>query len=86
MQYADAEKYHVFTMTVVVDPAGIKLILKSQIMSKGARISSVHHRGSISTKKISGKIMWRQVSFKVFDPCWEIGRYTDIISLAVTYS
>jgi hypothetical protein len=80
VQSADAEKYHVVTMTVVVFPSGIKLILKSQIMSKGASISSVRHRGSITTrtKKISGKIMWRQVSFKVFNPCKEIGRYTVI--------
>jgi hypothetical protein len=85
VQRADAEKYNVVTMTTVVVPAGIKLILKSQIMSKGARISSVRHSESITTKKISGEIMWRQVSFEVFDPCWEIGRYTDIhiISLAV---
>jgi len=74
VQSADAEKYHVVKMTVVVVTGGIKLILKSQIMSKGARISSARHRGSITTKKISGKIMWRQVSFKVFDPYWEIGR------------
>jgi len=35
VQRADVEKYHV-TMTVVVVPAGIELILKSQIMPKGA--------------------------------------------------
>jgi len=59
---------------IVVVPAGIKLILKSQIMSKSARISSFRHRGSTTTKKISGESMWRQVYFKVFDPCREIGR------------
>jgi hypothetical protein len=70
-------------MTVVVVTAGMKLILKSQIMSKGERISSVRHRESIITKKISGMIMWRQLSFKVFYLCGELGRNTDIIILAV---
>jgi len=83
VQRVDAEKYHVVTVTIVIVPTGIKLILKSQIMSKGARISSVRHSESITTKKFSGETMWRQVSFKVFDPCWEIGRYTNITSLAV---
>jgi len=36
VQRAGAEKYHVVTVTVEVVPAGIKLIFKSQIMSKGA--------------------------------------------------